>query len=47
MTTKRRATVVTRRTSDTPLVAEVRALIVSARQNVSIAVNASLIWLHW
>lgn len=47
MTTKRRGTVVTRRTSDTPLVAEVRALIVSARQNLATAVNATLTRLHW
>ena len=40
MTNKRRATVATRRTSDMPLVAEVRALIVSARKAVATAVNA-------
>jgi len=47
MTTKRHAAVAPRKNSDTTLVAEVRALIVSARQIVSTAVNAALTTLHW
>ena len=47
MTAKRHAAVGSRRKSDIPIVAEVRALIVSARQTVSTAVNATLTRLHW
>jgi predicted nuclease of restriction endonuclease-like (RecB) superfamily len=47
MTAKRRAMIASGRKSDIPLVAEVRALIVSTRQTVSKAVNASLTRLHW
>ena len=47
MPTKRRASLASNRTSDTPIVADVRALIVSARKTVATAVNASLTTLYW
>jgi predicted nuclease of restriction endonuclease-like (RecB) superfamily len=47
MTGKRRTPAVPRRNADPPLVAEVRALIVSTRQAVATAVNASLTTLYW
>ena len=47
MTTKRRASLASRRTSDIPIVAEVRALIVSAQRVVATAAKASLTLLHW
>jgi hypothetical protein len=47
MTSKRQIAVASRRTRDPPLVADVRALIVSARRAVATAANASLTMLHW
>jgi predicted nuclease of restriction endonuclease-like (RecB) superfamily len=47
MTARRHAAIAAGRKSDIPIVAEVRALIVSARQTVSTAVNATLTRLHW
>ena len=47
MTTKRRASLTSKRRSDIPIVAEVRELIVSARKTVATAVNASLTNLYW
>ena len=47
MTTKRPVTLTSGRKSGLPLVAQVRALIISARQTISTAVNASLTRLQW
>jgi predicted nuclease of restriction endonuclease-like (RecB) superfamily len=47
MTSKRQIAVASRRTHDPPLVADVRALIVSARRAVATTANASLTMLHW
>jgi predicted nuclease of restriction endonuclease-like (RecB) superfamily len=47
MTTKRRSAIAASRTSNIPLIADVRALIVSARETVATAVNASLTILYW
>lgn len=47
MTAKRRAALASGRKADIPIVAEVRALIVSARKTVATTVNASLTTLYW
>lgn len=47
MTAKRLASLASRRKADIPIVAEVRALIVSARHTMATAVNASLTALYW
>ena len=47
MTTKHRTLIASGRKSDIPIVAEVRALIVSARKTVATMVNASLTTLYW
>jgi hypothetical protein len=47
MTGKRRNAVASGITSDVPIVAEVRALIVSARKAVATVINASLTTLYW
>lgn len=47
MTAKHSTSVASRKTSDLPIVAEVRELIASARGTISTAVNTSLTRLHW
>jgi predicted nuclease of restriction endonuclease-like (RecB) superfamily len=47
VTGKRQGAVTAGRKPDLPIVAEVRALIVAARETVATAVNASLTRLHW
>ena len=47
MTSRRNAVLRSRKKSDTPIVAEVRDLIVTARRTVAAAVNASLTTLYW
>ena len=47
MTSKRRAVLSSSKKPDTPIVVEVRGLIVAARKTVAAAVNASLTTLYW